>query len=90
MCNNKELIKYILAYAHNRINERVREGGREGWVDDGWMMARWTDGWVDDDWVNEWMDGWPKSQNICLQICPHFYFHSQVLNINFVAGTFPF
>lgn len=36
--------------------------------------------------MNGWMNGWPKSQNIYLGICPYFYCHFYVLNINFMAG----
>lgn len=52
-------------------------------------MAVWAGGWVDGWWMGGRMDEWLESQGIHLGICPHFCFHSHVLNIRFTAGKFP-
>lgn len=73
MSKSQGSIKYILACVHDRIN-----GWMDEWVDGWWIDGQWMGGWLGgqvDRWVDERMDGWldghdgwPKSQNICLDL----------------------
>lgn len=93
MSKSQGSIKYILACVHDRIN-----GWMDEWVDGWWIDGHWMGGWLGgqvDRWVDERMDGWldghdgwPKSQNICLEsvlifVSTHMYWTLTSWQVNF-------